>query len=90
METIKTSKLIEQGKIARSITVSPLDKGYEIKYFLREKKANGFCRIKTVYVDIIIEDAEIPEISNGSVKHLGYNTYKHLVKDGFYINLYKR
>ncbi len=90
MKTIKTSKLIEQEKIAYSITVSPMDKmRYKITYFLREKKKNGVGRKINIKVESIIEDVKIPEISNWTVKHLGYNTYKYFKKDGFYINFYK-
>ena len=88
MKTIKTSQLIEAEKIAHSITVAPVGNIFEVTYYLREKKKNGYCRMKTVKIDSIIEDTEIPQISNDTVKHLGYKIYKHLVKPDFYINLY--
>ena len=85
---MKTSKLIEQQKIATSITVSPIESGYEVKYFLRSKKKDGSYQTKTIKVKRIIEDVLIPEISNYTVNHL-YNKYQHLVlPNGFYINYY--
>lgn len=90
MKTIKTSKLISQENIAKSITVSPLQNGYEISYTLKEKNKSGYYKRKTVKVNNIIEDVELPVISNWTVAYLGYNTYKFFkTKSGFYINLYK-
>lgn len=91
MKKIKTSKLIEQESIASSITVAPTEKGYEVSYSLNEQRKDGTYKRKNIMVDEVIEDVELPEISNSNVKHLGYNIYKHLVKpSGFYINLYRK
>lgn len=92
MKTIKTSKLIAMESIATSITVAPLETGgYEMTIFLKEKRKDGCCRIKHVKVERIIEDTEIPQTSNWTVKHLGYNTYKYFKQpSGFYINLYHK
>ena len=89
MKTIKTSTLIGQKEIAHSITVSPDSGGYKIRYCLKEKNKKGFGRIKTIKVDNIIEDAEIPKISNWTVEHLGYKTYKYYQIEDFYINFYQ-
>lgn len=90
MKKIKTSKLIQQQKIANSITVSPLSSGgFNVFYHLKEKKEKGTARIRNIYVDAVVEDTEIPQISNDTVKHLGYNTYKHYIDGTFYINYYK-
>jgi len=89
MRTIRTSKLIEQQKIANSITVSPLTNPlgrfeyYEIEYFLKTR------RKKTVFVKKIIEDVEIPQIDNRAVAHFGYGIYKYYLDKGFYINFYQ-
>ena len=90
MGKIKTSKLISQKDIATSITVSPAGAFYVVEYFLKERNKNGSHKKKRIIVDSIVEDVEIPEISNWTVKHLGYNTYKHYKTDNFYINFYKR
>lgn len=89
MKAIRTSKLIEQQKIAHSITISPLTtplgkfQYYEIQYSLKTKKK------KTIFVKKIIEDVEIPTIDNRTVKHLGYEVYKYYLAKEFYINLYQ-
>lgn len=94
MKTIKTSKLIEQENIAHSITISPVvGRGFVIEYFLKSLTKSGKQRRlpKKVYVDKIIEDVEIPQISNRSVSHLHYNIYQYYknATTNFYINFYK-
>ena len=89
MEKIKMSKLIEQKNIAHSITISPGNNGFSIQYILKKKNKWGRSTTKTVIVSEIVEDIKIPEVGNSTVKHFGYNTYKHYVTNGFYINYYK-
>ena len=89
MRTIKISQLIEMQNIANNITCTPYEDKHIVKIFLKEKTKKGICKVKTVIAKIK-EDVIIPEISNWTVKHLGYNTYKHLVNKDFYINLYYR
>jgi hypothetical protein len=90
MKTIKTSKLIEQENIASSITVSPCSNFYVAEYFLKSKTPKGKGMVKKFIFDKIIEDVDIPDVGNHTVKHLGYKTYQHFKsKSGFYINFYK-
>lgn len=89
MKTIKTSKLIEQEKIATSITITPISTGFKIRYFLKEKTQLGIPKIRTIKVEIIEEDIEIPNVSNDTVKNL-YKTYQYYKKGDFYINFYKK
>lgn len=93
MKTIKTSKLIQQQNIASSITIIPLEKecGYNVRYFLKQRNSKGCFKVKNIKVDKIIEDVEIPQISNANVLHLGFHIHKYLQNpSGFYINLYKK
>ena len=91
MKNIKTSKLIAQQNIAHSITVSPnKNGGYKIRYSLKEKNKKGIRRAKTLNVECVLEDIKIPEISNDTVKHLGYDVYKCYETPEFYINFYQK
>lgn len=88
-KSIRTSELIGCEKTCFSITVTPIDGGFNVRYFTRELCKSGKYKRRNVKVKAIIEDAIIQEICNKNVIHLGYNTYKHLVQpSGFYINLY--
>jgi hypothetical protein len=90
MKKIKISELIAMESIASSITVSPLGDRYFVECFLKERRKNGICKKRTFVVENLIEDVQLLQVSNSTVKHLGYNTYKHLVQpSGFYINLYQ-
>jgi len=88
-QEIKTSELYKMEEIAYSVTVAPENDYFTVSIYLRERTKKGYSRQKTFKVNRVVEDSSIPEINNGTVKHLGYNTYKHIVKQsGFYINLY--
>ena len=90
MQKLKTSSLIKNKDKYHSVTISPILGGkYSVEYFHKERTKTGRPKQSSKIVDSIIEDYEIPYISNSTVAHLGIKTYQHYQEEGFYINLYK-
>lgn len=92
MKQIKTSKLIEQENIARSITVTATINGYVIEYFLKEQTPKGKFKKKTIFVDKLIEDIKF---ESGSDTVTDFHTkqgfaFTNFKNGDFYINLYKK
>jgi hypothetical protein len=93
--SIKLSKLIEQEKIASSITVTPEEtpegNKYNVLYYLKEKDVKGNYKLRTVIVDEVIEDVEFKDVTNKFHIPSPFVTYKTFTnkESGFYINLYR-
>jgi len=92
MKTIKISKILSNKGNLNCVTILPVNGiGYIIEYFFKQKTSKGICKVKKVIVENVINDINMPKISNDNVKHLGYNEYYYYTPDqnGFYINFYK-
>ena len=83
---MKLSKIINQfNKDERlsSITIDVKNQ-YSVCRIFKIGNNNSILKVyKNINVDIYI-----PEISNRNVAHLGIKSYRHLVTENYYINLY--
>lgn len=84
---MKLSKILASAGENTSVTIEPINGGYEVYSYPKTKRKSG--KPFKVFAEQIIEDVELPKVSNRNVAHLGYNTYHYLELPNFYINFYK-
>jgi hypothetical protein len=82
--------LLEKKHLYFSVTITPKDENGIITaiYSTKEKTPKGKYKTKTEKYKSLTGWGYLPEVSNDSVKHLGYTRYFHLSEKGFYINVY--
>lgn len=86
---LNIEKLLANKAKYYSVTISPKGDYFEATFFHRLKlRKDGVGKRETKKFKYVVGSDLLPQISNGTVKHLGYKRYYHLMEDGFYINLY--
>lgn len=85
---LKISTILENKDCYSSVTVCPIANYFEATFYLHEKTEKGKSKMRMVRYLNISESHLLPEISNETVKHLGYTKYFHLKTENFYLNLY--
>ena len=85
---LKISTIFQNKLSYSSVTISPKDNYFEATFYLKERTAKGKPKMRTEKYENVSESELLPEISNYTVKHLGYTKYFHHAEDNFYINLY--
>jgi len=87
-QILNINTILENKKSYYSVTIEPVDNYFKATFFLREKTKTGKNKVRTEKYSLIGGLHLIPEISNSTVKHLGYTRYFHLKEPDFYLNLY--
>lgn len=85
---LKISTILENKDCYSSVTVSPIANYFEATFYLHEKTEKGKYKIRREKYLNVSESHLLPEISNKTVKHLGYTKYFFLQTGKFYLNLY--
>lgn len=85
---LKISTILQNKASYSSVTVSPVENYFEVTFHLNEKTEKGRCKIRREKYLNVSESHLLPQISNDTVKHLGYTKYFYLKNDNFYLNLY--
>lgn len=87
--TLSIQKLLANKHKYRSITISQNKDSFEATFYHKLKlRKDGTGCIENKRFNNVTGAELLPQISNDTVKHLGYIKYYHLVEEGFYINLY--
>lgn len=85
---LKISTILQNKASYSSVTVSPIANYFEATFYLNEKTEKGKSKIRREKYLNVSDSHLLPQISNETVKHLGYTKYFHLKDENFYLNLY--